>query len=113
MRRKTEQLQADLTGATKQFNDLLDRNSKLKVTRKQNAKEKRCFSRSSKLFLKGLLTERDDENLKLKNEMNILRDQIPGPGVGEEDLIMRAVEERVKKWKVKLFSIRHESSVEI
>lgn len=47
------------------------------------------------------MSERDDENLKLKNEMNILREQIPGPGVGEEDLIMRAVEERVKKWKVK------------
>jgi hypothetical protein len=36
----------------------------------------------------------------MKNELNLLKDQMPS-GIGEDDdNVMRLVEERVKQWKV-------------
>jgi hypothetical protein len=49
-----------------------------------------------------LLDDKHQENIDLKNELNLLKDQIPN-GSGEDDDIMRAVEERVKQWKVCFF----------
>jgi hypothetical protein len=49
-----------------------------------------------------LLDDKHQENIDLKNELNLLKDQMPN-GSGEDDDIMRAVEERVKQWKVWFF----------
>jgi hypothetical protein len=38
----------------------------------------------------------------LKNELNILKEQMPTTGSEDDDIVMRAVEERVKQWKVSL-----------
>jgi hypothetical protein len=53
-------------------------------------------------FFQGLLNERDQENVDLKNELNILKEQMPTTGSEDDDIVMRAVEERVKQWKVSL-----------
>ncbi len=50
--------------------------------------------------MQALLNERNEENINLKNELNILKDQMPAMGSEDDDIVMKAVEERVKQWKV-------------
>jgi hypothetical protein len=51
-------------------------------------------------LFQGLLNEKDQENLQLKNELNRLKDQMPSSTGDDDDMVMRLVEERVKQWKV-------------
>ncbi len=60
------------------------------------------------IFFQGLLNERDQENVHLKNELNILKEQMPTTTSEDDDIVMKAVEERVKQWKVSLPHIRKE-----
>lgn len=58
--------------------------------------------RYSSFCFQGLLNEKDQENLNLRNELNLLKMQAPSMSGEEDDIVMRAVEERVKQWKVRL-----------
>ncbi len=40
--------------------------------------------------------------MHLKNELNILKEQMPTTTSEDDDIVMKAVEERVKQWKVSL-----------
>ncbi len=57
------------------------------------------------IYCQGLLTEKDQENLDLKNELNLLKQQMPTTAGEDDDIVMKAVEERVKQWKVWAFYI--------
>ncbi|CAF4123482.1 unnamed protein product, partial [Rotaria sp. Silwood2] len=49
---------------------------------------------------KELLNEKDQENLALKQSINLLENQkAMGPGEDDDDVVMKAVEDRVKQWK--------------
>ena len=53
---------------------------------------------------KSQLNEKEQENISLKNELNLMRDQMPTSASDDDDIVMKAVEERVKQWKVRAYS---------
>lgn len=51
-------------------------------------------------FFQDLLNEKDQENLELRKKLNLLESQAPRDSAEDDDIVMRAVEDRVKQWKV-------------
>ncbi|CAF0890699.1 unnamed protein product, partial [Adineta ricciae] len=74
---KTAALQRELADATYHINELSNELSKVK----------------------GLLNEKDQENLEMRNNLNLMKDQMPLNSSEGDDAIMRLVEDRVKQWK--------------
>ncbi|CAF3484271.1 unnamed protein product [Rotaria socialis] len=98
-------LEKELDGALTENQQLYDENQKLNakfiVLQKDKVEADRQINELSNEYArnKKLLNEKDQENVEFKNRINLLESQMPHDSADDDDIIMKAVEERVKQWK--------------
>ncbi|CAF0798448.1 unnamed protein product [Didymodactylos carnosus] len=73
---KSEDLKRELADATRHINELSTEHSRSRI----------------------LLNQKEQENSSLRNEVNLLKPQVQDDRSDDDDLIMRAVEDKVRQW---------------
>ncbi|CAF0721783.1 unnamed protein product [Adineta steineri] len=101
VRAMEKELNSVLDENSQLFNDRQKVNSKAAALQRELEEATRHINELSNEHakIKSLLNEKDQENLELKNELNIFREQMPTNASDDDDMVMRLVEERVKQWK--------------